>query len=157
MEEIDISVPLLQYMEHIQPEEVIFDPITSSAPSMVENDDLIVDESDDETDPTYLADSKSSYDDIVSDFDYFAEDDRLSDTCDPVRDDQEKGLNSELATGGSKERENFSGGYESEVQSDPEILTSPQDSDAEDLPLKFPQFDEEMTWPIQLPKSDFCL
>lgn len=97
-----------------------------------------------ESDPNYNGSSESdesSDDDNLSDFDFFAEGDRLSDTCDPVCMDEVDMAQTNEGSEAQVDHEFHT--EENNIQSDPEILSEPNESDEEDTGLKFPEFDDE--------------
>ncbi|KAK4427219.1 hypothetical protein Salat_1490800 [Sesamum alatum] len=78
----------------------------------------------------------------VSDFEYFAEGDTLSDNCDPLGNEEVK--YDEKNVHPSAENSPAFTAAENEVQSDPEQLTEPSESEEEGTEIRFPNFVEDM-------------
>ncbi|KAK4423391.1 hypothetical protein Salat_1921900 [Sesamum alatum] len=90
-------------------------------------------------DSTYMADIESDSEiEICSDFDYFAEGDKINDDCDPIGTVEGDGINQE------DEHATLDFVFlteENDIQSDPDISTEPSESDDENRGSRFSEFD----------------
>ncbi|XP_012844445.1 PREDICTED: uncharacterized protein LOC105964485 [Erythranthe guttata] len=96
-----------------------------------------------DSDPSYDAnidcDDSDTDDDSMSDFEYFAEGDTLSDSEYPL--ENNIAATHRVIDGVSNNEPAFNTG-EKEIQSNPEFLSEPSDSDDEYMGEKFPEFNE---------------
>ncbi|XP_012851465.1 PREDICTED: uncharacterized protein LOC105971162 [Erythranthe guttata] len=104
--------------------------------------DMGIDADEDESDPSYVADNESE---SGSDFDFFAEGDTMSESFHPLGTDYIGDDGEEISQPFDPEinLEQAFDASEDAIQSDPEVLSEPNESDEESKGRKFPEFEEE--------------